>query len=452
MIPSHRDWISRQLGSVVTGTVRERQSFEYFHRHIGHELSSALRIDPAYGFILQASQSDDVVKSAVIAIGSMGQRLRINQLLTSDNQQANALQEFAQVQYCKALNQLQARMGNDPEQSTELAIIACFLFTILEFLQGNEVDALVHLRSGLSILRREKGFQEPTDPLRMEISEIFSIMDRQATWWLGLKSFQSPVIVPIENLAPAPLSFSEFQNLDEAAGALNYHLTQMYHFRRCVTASDPTLRNIPQEAYTQQKEMLDQLERWPAGFATLLSSLNEAFVDVEIIHRAAVMQMNYRTIFVLLSSCFEGYGEQRSNVSYETDFQLILSLAKSVVGTTEDSTKGSIERVVAANNRGRNPVPLFTFHAGVIQPLYILAITCRDLNMCQEAIALLSAKPWREGAWDSFSMAMIAKRRIQQLKDQGYYDNEHAMSSCISTNALNPINDGATSRRWSSQT
>ena len=142
---SHRSLIPAPLNLAVTGTTQERQCFEYFCLQIRQELSTALQSEPTYQFVLQACHTDYAVKAAVIAIGSMGQRLRINQVLTSNNQEANAFQRFAQVQYCKAIELLRARIVNEAQPRVELALISCYLFVILGFLQGNEADSLIHL-------------------------------------------------------------------------------------------------------------------------------------------------------------------------------------------------------------------------------------------------------------------------------------------------------------------
>ena len=432
---AHNLLVKGHPSQAITGTDQQLRCFEYFRLQIGCELAIALELGPTYDFILRACHSDDVIKAAVVAIGSMGQRLRVNHLLTSENQQANALQEYAQVQYCTSLRHLRARMSNDPDRSKESAIVACFLFTILEFLQGNEAGTLVHLRSGIKILCRDEDFREATDPLRRELTQIFSIMDRTATSWLGLKSFQSPIIMPcgsLVGLAPPPLSYINFRSLDDAATALNFQITRLYHFRRSLAAHDPSLRNLPLNAYSQYQEMLEQLEQWPKGIDNYLRSLNDTDLNIQMMQRVSVLQMNFRATSIMLSSCLDDPKKQGLSHRYDSDFRQILLLARSVIGTMDDTFQSRIERILTANNQWISPAPLFSFYAGVIQPLYILAINCENLHMCHEALELLSTNPWREGAFDSFSMAKIAGTKIQQLKQDGYYSSGGGMDTSTS--------------------
>lgn len=356
----------------------------------------------------------------------MGHRLRINRLLTSDNRQANTLQNFAQRHYCQALQHLRAQMCNDPTRTIDLAIISCFLFTIFEFLQGNETGALVHLRSGLNILRRENGRDETTlgpDILRQEITRIFSIMDMSATRWLGLRSFQSPGIMPLESLGPTPMSLNHFLNIEEAATSLNYQIMRMYHFRRWLNFDSNSPEVNPPNAYVRHQDLMTKLQRWPIAMDTFLKTRDQTDRCVDELHRVSVMQMNYQTAIIQNTLYMERPDKQHSNGRFETEFLQIISLAKSIVIPMDDATRSKIERIVGANNGGINPVPLFSFYAGVIHPLYIVAINCRDFSVAQEAISLLSTTPWREGAWDSAVMARIAERKTRQLQAEGYYDD-----------------------------
>jgi len=422
--------ISTSVSPSISGTTQERQCFEYFRLEIGRELSNAMILEPTLHFVLQACHSDDAIKSAVIAIGSMGRRLRVNRLLTSENKQANALQDFAQFQYCKALKHLRTQMCKDPTRNIDLAMISCFLFTIFEFLQGNDTGALVHLRSGLKILLRANGTGGTTlgqDFLRREITRIFSIMDMSATMWLGLKSLQSPTIMPLERLGLAPFSLNHFLNIDEAADALNYQITRMDHFRRWANFFSTSPEDNPPKAYTRRQDLMTDLEQWPTAMDTLLNTIGEAALSVDMLLRVSVMQLNYQTTIIQNTLCLERPDEPYIRGRYEAQYLQIISQAKSIIIPMNDVTRSRIERIVAANNRGINPVPLFSFYAGVIHPLFIVAINCRNLSGAQEAVSLLSTSPWREGAWDSAAMARIAEKKIQQLQAEGYYDNGMGM-------------------------
>ena len=390
-----------------------------------------MNITKTHQLILQASHRDETVRSAVIALGSMGERLSINNLLTLENEQANACHEFATLQYYKALKRLRERISSDSEGSANLAILLCFLFAIFEFLQGNDTATLIHLRSGLNILRRDHG-SPPTelravspgeDPLTHEILRIFSIMDMQATKWLGLKTFQAPMMIPLDSPVDSPAHLDVFSTLVEASDLLRFQINSTYDFRRLIAASDcaefPT--RVPPELHVKREKLIAQLERWHVSLEALIKKLGKE-IDTEVSQRIVFLKMNYEITLMILTACLQP-SDQQIYADHEINFRNIVTLARSIVGSTSDVVKLKVEHMIGANRRGINPAPMFSFYSGVIQPLYFTAIRCQNLDICQEAIALLSSSPWREGAWDSTTMARIAARRLREDKESKWIRN-----------------------------
>ena len=361
----------------------------------------------------------------------MGQRLHTNHLLTSDNEEANNFQGYAQIQYCKALNHLRAQMSTNPTGFMHQAIISCFLFTIFEFLQGNDEGSLVHLKSGLNILRREieASAGDAPDALRKEITRIFSVMDFHATEWLALPTFQAPAIMPLEALrqsvqpfnrfgADVPLNLHHFVSLEAAARALNYQIIRTYHFQRSVTAYTNSLEDIPPNVYARQQDLLEELDCWPIAIDALLSSTPSH--SEEMIHRVTIMRLNYHLTSLLLSSCLQNASTPFFDHTYQPYFRQMLDLAQTLL--TPDLSRQYIYHIVTLNNVHEDKVRLFSFYAGLIQPLFFIAVSTRELSMAKEAISMLQNDPWREGAWDSVSMARIAEKKVAQMKKKGYYN------------------------------
>lgn len=390
----------------ITGTNRERRGFAYFCWETGQDIGQALKLDLAYRLILQTSHSNPAVRCAVVALGSIGERLHINNVLTLENKQANSCHEFAQVQYCKALKHLREQIINDPRHSEDLAIILCFLFILFDFLQGNDTASMVHLRSGLNMLRRQDG---PPDLLRQELLRIFSIMDLQATLWIGLKTFQCPMLIPVIPGHP-PVKLEPFFYIEDAATSLNFQIMRMYYFRRHITNEIGEQRSP--NALASKRDLETQLERWPLALERLLIDL-EPGMSGETLHRVLVMRMNYITTRIALAACLHE-DEEQVFLAHLPHFRDVISLAKTVIRPMDDLVKARVQRIVAANNADINPIAIFSFYAGVVQPLYMTAIQCTNVALCREAIELLSSPPWREGAWDSATMARMAERRVRQ--------------------------------------
>lgn len=407
----------------IAGTDQERRSFAFFCSQTGQQLSIALNIPQTQKLILQASHFEESARYAVIALGSIGERLLINNVLTMENEEANACHEFAQLQYYKALKHLRERISHDSEGSASLATILCFLFTVFEYLQGNDAGSMIHLRSGLNLLRRDHGslstglqtVSPDRDPLKYDVLRIFSIMDMQATMWLGLRSFQAPVMIPLDGYENGPTNHSLFRNMEHVAESLNYHITTMYRFRRLVAFDDAESPDqVPPALHLEREKLLMQMKKWPVSLATFLANLGGE-LDAVLSQRIVVMKMNFHINLIILTACLQP-SDQEVYADHEPEFRKIVDLARSViVPPMDEETKIRIQHIVAINNGFINPIPLFSFYAGVIQPLYLTAVKCQNLSLCREAITLLASSPWREGAWDSATMARIAARRVQEL-------------------------------------
>ena len=410
----------------VMGTDQERQCFEYFRLQTGEQLGAVLMQEPTTTFVLQACHADPAIRSAVIAIGSMGQRLRVNNLLIPNAEEANAFQHFAQVQYYNSLKQLRAQMSSNPSRSVNLAITTCLLLTVFEFLRGNDVDLLIHLKSGLDILRHGNNNNVVSDPLRQELMRIFSVLDIQATIWLGLPTFQAPAIMPLsafklivnepnDGLQPP---HDDFLTLEDASASLFWQITRTILFRRSLTATTTSLEHISPTIFAQGQNLMTQLKHWPSALEALLERLPEA--TPEMTHRITIMRLNYILAGIALSACLQRPELHFRHQRYDTDYRQIVELAKAVVRPSLPPYH--MKHIVALNHQDANPVTPFHFYTGVIHPLYVAAVNCRCLEVCREAISLLAEKPWREGAWDSASMARIAERKVRQLQDEGFYD------------------------------
>ena len=411
----------------ITGTTRERRSFEFWRSLTGHDLAIALNITQTHQIILQASHCDEAIRSAVIALGSMGERLSINNILTLENEQANACHDFAHAQYCIALKRLRERISNDSEGTTNLAIILCFLFTVFEFLQGNDAGSLIHLRSGLNIIKRDYGslamgletVSWVLDPLRYELLTTFAIMDMQSTIWLGQRPLQPPRTVQLDGPGDTPKHIDQFHCVDDASESLNAQIIGTDHFRNMVAAYGGAdfPNQVPPEVQAKREYLMVRLKKWPVALEALMEKLRGK-IDNTLSQRVAVLKMNYEIALMGLTTCLQPF-DQQIYADHEPKFRLIVDLAKCVIRPKDQVVVHGVPNIVAANHATiANPVAVFSFYAGIIRPLFYTAIKCQNLRICREAIALLSASPWREGAWDSAAMARIAARRVQEAEER----------------------------------
>ena len=116
---------------------QEHRGFYFFRFQVAEALAIALDSGSHWNrLILQASHYNSIVLHAAIAVGSLGERFKINNVLTSENAEANSRHEFARLQYCKAIGQLRDQLSSGFEPPLEITLFSCFLFCVFEFLQG----------------------------------------------------------------------------------------------------------------------------------------------------------------------------------------------------------------------------------------------------------------------------------------------------------------------------
>jgi hypothetical protein len=64
-----------------------------------------------------------------------------------------------------------------------------------------------------------------------------------------------------------------------------------------------------------------------------------------------------------------------------------------------------------------NNIPSFTLSPGVLRPLFLVGIKCRDVYLRREAIEMLAAKPRREGLYDS-ALCVKCAQWVEALEDR----------------------------------
>ena len=228
----------------------EARGFDFFRSSIGPILFQAFNLTFVDRIIMQLSHSDDTIKHAVIALGSLGEQFAKHRSLSPKILDRGKRLQFARLQNSKAIQHLRRQLSDSEQQSVELALISCFLFVIFDFLLGDEVSSYVHLRAGLNILRgyykMQEGLPISTDQavflgkdlLVNDFARIFSVLDLHAAIWLGLASCQSPPLIEMINGVTTGELVKVFKTLGDAADSLHYQLMRIHMFRHSLAAYD----------------------------------------------------------------------------------------------------------------------------------------------------------------------------------------------------------------------
>ncbi|KAL8790069.1 MAG: hypothetical protein Q9213_000771 [Squamulea squamosa] len=418
------------------GTPEELRGFEYFRVQTCQDLAYSLNAS-LQEMVIQNSHRHEAIKHAAIALGSLGETIRINSSSTSLNTLPPAFvkHEFARSQYYRAIQILRKDLQRAEKDNVEIALISCFLFAVFEFLQGNDQSSITHLRGGLAILRtkyfphvdRKAVVQDITklSPMQAEIARIFHILDTQATMWLGLRTFQDKSYIPLDGgRAAIYISPEYFDTLDDACKDLINLITRIYNFRRYASQYDfaTSTTQIPASIYDDKNALLDELDIHRRRLSKFIARQINAQTP-EDPHRVTILRINRKVTTMMLASYLEPH-EERFYARCIPNFWQIVSLATFILRQTPEMPRRVVQ-IVQRNNEAKDiryGESMFSFFAGLIQPLYFTAIKCREKVTALKAIGLLEMEPWREGAWDSAAMAKIARRNIEDLEQSGWYD------------------------------
>ncbi|KAL8902936.1 MAG: hypothetical protein Q9207_004272 [Kuettlingeria erythrocarpa] len=427
--------LGRPNPTTWNGTIDELRGFDYFRVQTSEDLAYSLN-SSLEELVLQASHHHQAIKHAAIALGSLGETIRIN---SSDARNAAksvfyARHDFACAQYYKAIKLLQDDIGRRDQDSVNFALISCFLFIVFEFLQGNDLSAVIHLRSGLNILRQQGLPSRSTNsctsvkpvlklhPIQAEISRIFQTLDTQANMWLDLRTLN-----PMSKTAlgspmahkPVPESFT---TLDEAWQDLHDIISRVYNFRRFASKHDfaPSREQVPASVYANRDGLLDELEVHRRRLGNYLACRQNSAHNHEDPHRIAVLRINRKVTTLMLATYLEPH-ESTFYAQSQPHFWQIVSLATLILRPNTSETRQRLLGSMLPSSAGLTTdesTPrqrkIFAFFAGLIQPLYFTAIKCPDQNTARKAVELLEMESWREGSWDSAAMARIARRRMQK--------------------------------------
>ncbi|KFY93715.1 hypothetical protein V500_03564 [Pseudogymnoascus sp. VKM F-4518 (FW-2643)] len=274
-------------------------------------------------------------------------------------------------------------------------------------LRSHHFPALLHLDSGINLLLELQSplpaktattayRRTPYTPLQT-LHALLTRLDTQATQLLPSRQTRlRPVSVP-------PPYYETFTSLEEAKGASdelwNYCL---YSLQLESQPSSPALYQY----HLQPSLSTQQQHPSHADLATLQESYTTALTAFLTTHpprtpreqqAASILRLHALVAALSLSpaslSAIEDVWEAHTG-----EFAAIVALARGIMEADNNTVEVGMGRV--------------SMDTGVLGPLYLVALRCRDSAIRREAIALLGRGVRREGLWDSSLLARVAERVV----------------------------------------
>lgn len=393
----------------IVGQLDERRSFQHFRIRTADDLSGYFDSNFWNRLILQLSHSEPAIKHALIALGAAHESYQAGH---ADSLNSPSL---ALKQYNKAISCLKQQLLSRSRRNTEVALICCVLFICFESVRGDYDAALLHLKSGIEILKNKtiladkdcSGEVPYLDPETDEddLIELFTRLDVSASAFLDIQPPQ--LAMRLSEALPYLETNTPFRDLVEA----RKYLQRLANMSIRLALSQHQYRGkpelLPVEAEIERRRLSSVVQQWAVKFDALLKS--PAMVDLSgrNLQGAFTLIAQQKTIYIILE--VSPHRDMRRLWSYEKDIENVVSICSWLIRPSGTLPHPDSASPIIHEGRVGGEAPKFTADMGVIAPLYYVAIHCPNQSIRQRALDLLKV-PRREGLWDSVLTSQIAER------------------------------------------
>jgi hypothetical protein len=369
------------------------QETEFYLRNIAPKLSGYFHSDFWQVLIMQFSQSEPAIHHAVSAISAIHRG--IDHTSSNADLSQNTWNQSALQHYNTAIKCVSTRMQQDPN-SKLIPLVVCLLFTCIEFLQGDAESAMIHMRSGFTMLEnsRQSGssvssdisdLQHTTDLSAIEryLVPVFSALDILCVLFGQVYSDESPSTGK-DDIAFTTVLGARWRLVGLMDAAVRFiYVAEARVYDRAVTMDD----------YITQMKLENELCEWRRRLDDLVSNLiksNEPPVENAI----NLLRIHHRVVSIWLSVCLSI--DAAAMDAHTASFEEIVDLGSKL---TIESTEQQPEK--------------FSFELQIIPPLYYTAIKCQVPSIRRRAVELLRLAPRREGLWNAHVATKVAEMVIE---------------------------------------
>ncbi|RFU35781.1 hypothetical protein B7463_g588, partial [Scytalidium lignicola] len=414
----------------IPGSASEKRGFYYFLGCTARELSGYY--DPSFWEqnILQAGVADPALRHAIIAIGSLHEdfsRKRI-EFIDSDIGYNEPDNYFATSQYAKSIAQLRLSLESG-KQGTVTALMCCILFVCFDSLRGHLGSAMIHLQSGLRILRSMKVRSE-SDKYLIDtyLVPIFMRLSIQSILYIDTSSKEERINFALNLLVieEEKAKFSTpFETLEDARIFMNGAADGLFRAFYMFDGFTNLDHQLPRAVH-QYHVYKDILLSWEKPFVNFLAKKSKSFTKKEV-RGAALLKVQHTTAKIMATIAPMQLDSQRSAASEMDELQKCLPEFETIVNMSRSLIQAGEE-----DARSGSPPLAFSTDLGIVAPLYYVCVKCPSTNLRNEAIELLDRAPRKEGMWDS-------KVGVKLIKEFWEYEKMHKALQGISDDDYTPV-------------
>ncbi|KAI1138553.1 hypothetical protein F5Y05DRAFT_43544 [Hypoxylon sp. FL0543] len=403
--------------------------FTLFRDQISHELSPYHQSTFWSQTSLRDSMANRCVHHSILSIGAYGRALMDLRNEYSVNgkmprtwwpsSSLNRHHQAALMHHAKALSHLRSNIGLYGLDG-RLTMAATLLFIVFENMQGNYHTSGNLIRNGIKVLTsirdngtdnrsilRRQWHRYLTTP-RDEVDEMTSMFARHSITSACLPFahgkyayhilFTEEESSDIDPSLADPFTFPVPQTIEQARDIWDHLMVQLANFQ-----SKMAWHNIHPEydfddstAYREQVMYLALLNDLGMGLDSLLFTS----MDMRESKGLELLRLHHKIAVVAISCCLD-----RTEMMYDEYLPQFEDVVERCRLFLNFSTDVSV-KVGFTNDAGRLPL------------LGFIGTKCRSARVRAEVVDLLRASDWREGPWDSWSLANAVSGLVK-LEGQG---------------------------------
>ncbi|OJJ66840.1 hypothetical protein ASPBRDRAFT_59282 [Aspergillus brasiliensis CBS 101740] len=409
-------------------TADERRCLALFQTYTMPMLTGLCDSELWQRLVLQMSQTELAVGHAVAALGAFHETTTGSVTGTEVVRGDDNYRLFALEQYGRAIAVLRRRLasGSGDPQLRITALVCCVIFVVIEFLQDNYGNALVHLNNGMYILMKETGPRAreamfkaistgTNDGSKPEEDAVFTQKFAELTVQAAHFSEDSVLrLLPSDaHLSRVQYDGLEIRSLKEAKDTLDPLVDNMVRFwSRCEAGlRDRSADRRP--LYIEQQHQYSNIHRHINAFEAYVSQARNYTPKetraIDTIRVSHIVMSTYIATFMNLS---------------ETVYDQFLAGWTRAVTLTEQV----VANLQAEYAKTQQPLPNVISDLGIFVPLFSVGVKCRDVGIRERVLKLFRTWPHREGLHDSMSYLYIVrevmKMEMKAADADGYIPEE----------------------------
>lgn len=404
----------------------ERAYLDWFHGQSAARLPGVFESGFWDTLLLQATVTEPCVLHAVLALSCahksssvVGSARGSQKSLGPDKHE-----QFCLRQYSEAIGGLKPHFLSSSKSSIRVALIACVIFTCLEFVRGHYQSGLSHFHCGLRLLGQLKAVSfRASNGVELQslgkseqsvdgwLAEQFARLHLQAR--LFGQSRSSPKVTVQDWRQHQPVTFLSATHARKCLDRLIGDATTLSEQHKAAQYVSPHFLPSP-ETLEQQSNLQYALASWLEAYEKSCASLAQQRAgkkaSIESIIGYKILHSYYLIARITLGTSLRLDGETAFD-AFTDDFRIIMR---------NSAQLGEIVFNDAPGTKFEHDPELSPIVAdmGWITPLYFTAIKCRRRDVRQQAIDFLSHGDCKEGIWDAALAAQVAKL-VVEIEQQG---------------------------------